>query len=72
MLDNRNRICYNEYRKRERKVNPMKINNMPTTADNYKYIIVREVDGEMWYYGADNDRDRANEVALAVGGIVLA
>ena len=50
----------------------MKINNMPATADNYKYIIVREVDGEFWYYGADNDRDRANEVALAVGGIVLA
>lgn len=50
----------------------MKINNMPATADNYKYIIVREVDGEMWYYGADNDRNRANEVALAVGGIVLA
>ena len=49
----------------------MTIRNLPTTADNYKYIIVREVEGEYWYFGADNDENRANEVALEVGGIVL-
>ena len=50
----------------------MFINNMPATATQYAYIIAREVEGALWYYGADNNRDRANEVALAVGGIVIA
>lgn len=49
----------------------MTIKNLPTTATNYRYIIAREVDGDLWYYGADNDRNRANEVALAVGGVVF-
>lgn len=50
----------------------MFINNLPATATQYAYIIAREVEGALWYYGADNNRDRANEVALAVGGIVIA
>jgi len=56
---------------REKEEPKMTINNLPATATQYAYIIVREVEGDLWYYGADNNRDRANEVALAVGGIVL-
>lgn len=33
----------------------MKINNLPANYKNYKYLVVREVMGEVWYYGAWRD-----------------
>ena len=51
------------------------INNLPTYAKNYAFIVVREIfteEGiERWFYGAWNDRNTANEVALEVGGVTL-
>lgn len=47
------------------------INNMPEYAETKKYIVVRRVKGELWFWGAWNDRDTANEVALEIGGITL-
>lgn len=44
------------------------INNMPTYAKDYKYIVARYVDGEYWFYGAYNEKDRAMRVALQVCG----
>ena len=49
----------------------MKINNVPQYASNYRYIIARRVDTELWFYGAYNDRNKANEVASEVGGITF-
>ena len=49
----------------------MKINNMPEYATHRKYIVARRVDGELWFWGAWDDRDRANEVALEIGGITI-
>ena len=49
----------------------MNINNMPRYAENYDYIVARRVDGEYWFWGAWNDRDRANEVALEEGCVVF-
>ena len=49
----------------------MTINNMPTYAKDYDYIVVRRVDGQYWFWGAWNDRNRANEVALEIGGITF-
>ena len=48
-----------------------KINNMPEYAATKKYIVVRRVNGELWFWGAWNDRDAANEAALEIGGITL-
>lgn len=48
----------------------MTINNMPNTTK--KYIVARRVDGELWFWGSWDDRDRANEVALEIGGEVIA
>lgn len=45
-----------------------RINNLPLTAYDYKFIIFRVVDGEAWYYGADNDPVRAARVAAQVRG----
>ena len=47
------------------------INNLPTNYTEYPFIIVRMVEGEFWYYGADHDFDRATTVANEVGGIVV-
>ena len=47
------------------------INNLPTYANEYKYIVVRRVDGELWFWGAWNDRNKANEVALEIFGEVV-
>ena len=47
------------------------INNLPTYANKYKYIVARRVDGELWFWGAWNDRNKANEVAIEIGGEVV-
>lgn len=47
------------------------INNLPTYANEYKYIVARRVDGELWFWGAWNDLNKANEVALEIGGEVV-
>ena len=40
-----------------------KINNLPNYAEDYKYIVVTLVDGELWFYGAYNDYEKALLVA---------
>lgn len=37
----------------------MKINNLPANYKNYKYLVVREVMGEVWFYGAWRDNFEA-------------
>lgn len=49
----------------------MTVNNMPTYAKEYNYIVARECDGEYWFYGAYETADRANRVAVEVGGVVV-
>lgn len=47
------------------------IQNMPNYAKDYNYIVATNVKGTYWFWGAYNDRDRANEVALEEGGRVF-
>jgi hypothetical protein len=47
------------------------INNLPTNYVDFDYIIVRMFDGEFWYYGADNDFERAECIANEIGGFVV-
>ena len=61
-------IIYTEREKTEDK--KMTINNMPNATE--KYIVARRVDGDLWFWGSYADRDRANEVALEIGGEVIA
>lgn len=49
----------------------MTIQNVAEYAKNYKYIVVRRVNGELYFWGAWNDRDKANEVAIEIGGEVV-
>lgn len=45
------------------------INRKPATARTW--IVAREVDGELWYYGSWEEKEKAQEVAWEVGGIVV-
>ena len=48
------------------------INNVPDYADTHDYIVVKYVDGGLWFYGAYDTAKRALEVAEIERGIPLA
>ena len=47
------------------------IKNLPAYANDYRYIVVRRVDGDLWFYGAWNELNRAIEVAIEIRGEVV-
>lgn len=47
------------------------IKNMPDYASEFPYIVAREVEGELWFWGVYEDGERADEVAEQINGIVL-
>ena len=49
----------------------MKINNMPEYANHYEFVVVREVEGKLWFYGAYRDGFKAGEVASEIRGIIV-
>ncbi len=46
------------------------VNNVPSYAWEIRCWVVREVDGELWFYGAYNE-SQAEEVAAMVDGWVI-
>lgn len=42
---------------------------MPGTLS--RYVVCRDVDGELWYWGSFKDKNAANEIALSIGGEVV-
>jgi len=49
----------------------MKVKNLSDYALTKKYILVREVEGDLWFFSAWDDENRANEQALEQDCIVL-
>lgn len=47
------------------------INNLPDYVKEYRYIVANEIDGELWFWGAWNDKAKANTVANEIDGIVV-
>ena len=47
------------------------IKNLSNYATQYKYIVASSVDGDLWFYGAWNDEDRAYGVARDIDGVVI-
>lgn len=47
------------------------INNLPDYATEYGYIVASVVDGNLWFYGAWNNADKAYEVARSIDGAVI-
>ena len=52
-------------------MNGYKINNLPAYANEYAYSVARFVDDELWFYGAYENENRADEVANEINGIVI-
>lgn len=47
------------------------VKNMPEYAKNHKYIVVREVEREFWFYGAYDAIDKAERIAEAIDGYIF-
>lgn len=47
------------------------INNIPKYAEDRKYIVAREVDGEFWFWGAFDDNNEAHRTAGEIDGYVF-
>ena len=48
------------------------IMNLPEYAINYPYIVVSEVDGDFWFYGAYATWEKANTAAQMMDGYIIA
>ena len=48
----------------------IKINNMPEYAKHYEFVVVRNIDGQLWFYGAYSNGFKADEIAHEIGGLI--
>ena len=44
----------------------VKVNNLPE-VEEIGFMVVRQDDGELWYYGTFDTEERAKEVAIEIG-----
>lgn len=50
----------------------MRVNNLPEYAKKHNYLVCREVNNELWFWGAFDDHDRAFKTAMEIcGGVVV-
>lgn len=49
----------------------IKINNMPEYANHYEFMVIRNVDDQLWFYGAYSDGFKAAEVAHEIDGLIV-
>ena len=47
------------------------VRNVPAYAYEHAYWVAREVEGSLWFYGAYDTADRAHDVAMMMGGVVV-
>lgn len=47
------------------------VNNKPEYTDKYRYIVARDVDGQLWFWGAYNDPFKALKAAEEINGIII-
>lgn len=47
------------------------VNNIPDYARGLKYLVARWCEGEWWFWGAWNDRNKAEEIAQRINGKVF-
>ena len=48
----------------------MEIQNLPEYAKDCRYVVVRLLDNEYWFYGAYNDIEQAQKIAQEINGLV--
>jgi hypothetical protein len=48
------------------------VNNVSKDFLNYKYSVIRDCDGEYWYYGSYNSLEQAQDVCNEIGnGLIV-
>lgn len=47
------------------------VKNVPPYAESYEWVVARNHDGELWFWGAYHDKQTAWKVAEEVGGVYL-
>lgn len=45
----------------------MTINNLPSYASEYEFIVVRCVDGELWFWGVWHEQEKAVQASIELG-----
>ncbi|MBR3646214.1 MAG: hypothetical protein IKN54_07320 [Lachnospiraceae bacterium] len=55
----------------EKATYPVEVNNVPDDYTDYKYMVARLCEGELWYYGVFNDLDKAIRARDEIDGIIL-
>lgn len=49
----------------------MNLMNMPEYANDYEFVVAREVDGDYWFWGAYENGFKADQIAHEIGGVVI-
>ena len=44
---------------------------MPEYASHYEFVVVREIDNDLWFWGAYADGFKAEQIALEIGGLIV-
>lgn len=52
-------------------MNGFKINNLPKDVKETAYIVCSMVNDELWFYGAYNNKEKAEEVAEMYDGLTV-
>ena len=47
------------------------VNNCPDYAKDHKFIIARNDDNQLWFYGAFDDKTEVNRIAKELGDSVI-
>lgn len=45
--------------------------NAPDYASDYEFVVARQIDDALWFWGAFADGFKAEQVALEVGGVII-
>lgn len=49
----------------------LNIINAPDDAFNYEFVVVRKIEGDLWFWGRYTNGHKAEQVALEIGGIII-
>ena len=49
----------------------MNLMNMPEYANHYEFVVVREIDGDFWFWGAYADGFKAEKIAREIDGLIV-
>lgn len=49
----------------------VRVNNLPAYAEGKRYIVARNLDGELWFWGAWDDEAKARQAAVEIDGVVV-